>query len=297
MIPEWLTGIEFTRWMNGILNDAPDFIESFMLFISSPVFYLIIPIVIAIFVLWFVDKRFGEFLLTSFLLSSSLRELIKVAVKQPRPWIIDPSIQPSGNAIDGATGYSFPSGHASSSTAGYLGLALFRPSGIVIAACVSIVVLVCLSRLFLGVHTPLDVISGVLLSIAVMVFNGIALNRSYRDATSRIVYHAVFIVVSVAISIAVIASSDRSFNMLLYTGVLLGSAIGRPLEERFVEYAIPVIENKARCLLLIPGLAAMGIIALLGMKVIGGFAAGFICGLWLFLLYPLVMKRFLRAAS
>ena len=66
-----------------------------------------------------------------------------------------------------ATGYSFPSGHTQNAVGTFGGIARFTRRKWVRAAAVIVAVLVPLSRMYLGVHTPLDV--GVAAVIAVVL--------------------------------------------------------------------------------------------------------------------------------
>jgi undecaprenyl-diphosphatase len=60
--------------------------------------------------------------------------------------------------------YSFPSGHAASSVAGAVTLSQLWPAGRVVLW--SLATLVALSRIYVSVHYPLDVLGGALLGLA-----------------------------------------------------------------------------------------------------------------------------------
>jgi undecaprenyl-diphosphatase len=92
--------------------------------------------------------------------------LLKIAVNRPRPDVV-PHLVPVNDA-------SFPSGHSTDSMAIYLGIAIalsfirygrIRPSYPFFAAAV-LIALVGMSRIYLGVHFPSDVLGGWVLGAA-----------------------------------------------------------------------------------------------------------------------------------
>jgi undecaprenyl-diphosphatase len=87
---------------------------------------------------------------------------LKAAVDRPRPF----EVVPEADRLMGATvGTSFPSGHAATSAAGAVALALlvrrFIPALALLAAAIAF------SRIYVGVHYPLDVVAGAALGAAV----------------------------------------------------------------------------------------------------------------------------------
>ena len=70
---------------------------------------------------WAYDKKFGEYLLVSFAFSRLLNSFIKLTTCVYRPWVEDSRIHPFKGALKDATGYSLPSGHATSSGILFLG--------------------------------------------------------------------------------------------------------------------------------------------------------------------------------
>jgi undecaprenyl-diphosphatase len=90
--------------------------------------------------------------------------LIKDVIVRPRPVFAHP--------IAHAPGWAFPSGHAADSTAAYGTLAVVLARGaarrlLAVAAAV-LVLVVCATRVVLGVHWLTDVAGGVLLSLTVL---------------------------------------------------------------------------------------------------------------------------------
>ncbi|MEA4970788.1 MAG: phosphatase PAP2 family protein [Candidatus Pelethousia sp.] len=115
-------------------------------------------IVLVLALLWCVDKRKGYCLFFIGMVGTAANQLLKAFFLIPRPWLLDPSFTIVESAREAATGYSFPSGHTQSATSIFAALAVwYKKRRWVLAACVAAIVLVAFSRMYLGVHTPLDV--------------------------------------------------------------------------------------------------------------------------------------------
>jgi membrane-associated phospholipid phosphatase len=108
---------------------------------------------------WLVNPRFGRRL--GIVLAASLvtNQVLKEAFGTDRPYDLDEALS-SGFARSTGTGHGFPSGHTQNAATFWPAFA-FRHNrvGLWIAA-LAIVFLVALSRIYLGVHMPIDVTGG-----------------------------------------------------------------------------------------------------------------------------------------
>lgn len=146
------------------VNDLPTpFLDGLSLFAVT--WLVLVPV----FVYWAVDKKKGLYVLASFCLCCAFNSLVKLTACVYRPWIRDPRVVPVGDAIGTATGYSFPSGHTAVAGGIYGGLAVaFRRCRWVAVPCGVLLALTAFSRNYLGVHTPQDVVAGLLETAAVL---------------------------------------------------------------------------------------------------------------------------------
>ena len=119
---------------------------------------------------WCVDKLEGYYLLTVGLTGTVINQFLKLLFRVPRPWVRDETFTIVESARAEATGYSFPSGHTQSAVGIFAAAARWNRQKLVRAVCIALCVLVPLSRMYLGVHTPADV--GVSIAVALALVFG-----------------------------------------------------------------------------------------------------------------------------
>ncbi len=127
----------------------------FFTFVGTPDFFIfVLPVVY-----WCIDSGLGIRIGFILLFSSGLNEVAKLALQGPRPYWI--SLQVKALAAESSCGA--PSGHAQIGAGiwGMVAAAIRRPWAWVLA--VVVVFLIGVSRIFLGVHFPHDVLLGWLL--------------------------------------------------------------------------------------------------------------------------------------
>lgn len=120
---------------------------------------------IAILFFWCLNKREGYFILVTGLIGAVTNQFAKILFRIPRPWVLDPEFEIVESARAEATGYSFPSGHTQNISSTYGSIAAYKPKWWKTILCVSIIGLVSFSRMYLGVHTSLDVGVSLLVSL------------------------------------------------------------------------------------------------------------------------------------
>ena len=123
---------------------------------------------VAIVVFWCIDKSKGYFILTVGFLSTVVNQFLKLIFRVPRPWVKDPEFTIVEAARSDAGGYSFPSGHTQNAVSTFGGIFTFTKNRLFKAGCIAVIVLVAFSRMYLGVHTFLDVAAALILGVIIL---------------------------------------------------------------------------------------------------------------------------------
>lgn len=145
-------------WLQQFINPALD-----VIFIGvSKLGEEMLVILLAAFFLWGYEKRTGYKLVFTLLVSAGLNTAVKNIFRVPRP-IGAPGVR--SIYTESAGGYSFPSGHTQSAAVAYTFLARRIAKRWAWGVAAGLIVLVAISRMYLGLHTLQDVLCGAALGI------------------------------------------------------------------------------------------------------------------------------------
>lgn len=152
----------FLRLLESIRSPFLDSIASVITMLGEETVFMLVGMAL----LWCLDKKWGFRFFFIGLVGNTLNQLLKAIFLIPRPWVLDESFTIVEAAREAATGYSFPSGHTQSVVTVFGTLAVWKKRPWVTVCCTAAILLTAFSRMYLGVHTPLDVgvslITGVL---------------------------------------------------------------------------------------------------------------------------------------
>ncbi|MGN0378194.1 MAG: phosphatase PAP2 family protein [Butyrivibrio sp.] len=163
MIPTWDWELSLLHWFQSIHNPALDVIMKSFTFLGN---IGLIWILLAL-VLLFIPKyrQCGVSMAFSLILSLIFTNLvIKNIVARPRPFTVDPTLLECFH-VKQPTDWSFPSGHSAASFAASVAFFCNKGRKKVGAALMVLAALISVSRLYLSVHFPTDVIAGIILGV------------------------------------------------------------------------------------------------------------------------------------
>ena len=113
---------------------------------------------VALILFWCIDKRHGYYILIVGFVGTLLNQFLKLCFRVPRPWERAADFTAVEAAKEEATGFSFPSGHTQNSVGTFGGIAFHTNCRWVRWMFISLAILIPISRMYLGVHTPADVL-------------------------------------------------------------------------------------------------------------------------------------------
>lgn len=216
---------------------------------------------------WCISKRAGTLLLVAHALGAIILYIWKILAAVPRPYLLDPTLTP----LKLEKSFSFPSGHSFNASSVWGGIGLLQArAGKALSAIVffMVMLLIMLSRNYIGVHTPQDVIVGMLLGLASVIACQRLLTWSESSERRRLMVDLLLVLSAVGFVIfafvycatdgrmdkvivkSYLSTQKGAINIL---GHILGLVIGMELERRFIHFSTEV-SLKYKLIRVIPGL-------------------------------------------
>lgn len=202
-------------------------------------------LMIGLIVFWCIGKRQGYYLMTVGLAGTVASQLMKIVCRVPRPWVRDSNFTILEAAREAAGGYSFPSGHTQTAVGTFGSIAAFTRKKWIAAICVVLAILVGFSRMYIGVHTPADVLVGALLSaVLIAAFYPLMLGKQERTYFGLVILAVLSIAYLLYMELTVFpvdidphnyeSAMKNAYTLMGCSGALL---IVYPVEKRYVNYS------------------------------------------------------------
>ena len=264
MDPLFQFGLDATRWLQSTLPQ----LESFFHFISTlgiEEFYLaLLPLVY-----WSVHKEAGRTFAYVFLVANLFNPLMKHGFRGPRPFWLDPAVEKAYESS-----YGVPSGHTQGATITYLFFATWLRRRWAWLVAFVMIVLMGLSRVYLGVHFVHDVLAGFGISVLVLLGYLVWQKRYMTSFSKRILGQRLLTVVAVPVVLTAVylivrliigepdirmpwasripdAELESVESFVTAVSSLLGAGIGLVLERSRIRFLVdgPIWQRAVRYLL------------------------------------------------
>ena len=290
--------IEFLHILQNIRCGALNIFFQLCTYLSQEV----IVFAIAGWILWCKDKKFGYRIVFSYFLSCIPVQILKLVFRIDRPWIIDPTLKPVDSAVKAATGYSFPSGHTQCAVSAYGSIALFLRKKWITVISVTAIVLVGFSRMYLGCHTPADVLTSAAVSLIVIF----SVDFVMRHITFSPLMDWCFMIIGELVCVGMILY----FNSLIASGLttpelaadgykIAGGSMaffaGWLIDKHYINFRPETGTLSQKLIRIAVGGAVLLLVMTVGKKLLGNTISGnfiryFIISAWIFAIYPLIVK-------
>lgn len=243
-------GLEATRWLQTNYPQLEGLMR-IMRELGTEEFYLtFLPLVY-----WCIHKRFATHLVTIFLISLGFNAIAKHGLRGPRPLWLDSNLALGGEDPQ----YGVPSNHVQSTTIIFLFAAAWLRRTWVWILAVAIVVLMAVSRIFLGDHFIHDTLVGFLFGLLILLGYWVWQKRFADNYDKRILGQRVFFAFLVPLGLILIyavvllligeastvqfgediihaAEREGYDGVATAVGAIIGIALGFPLEASRVRF-------------------------------------------------------------
>ncbi len=234
---------------------------------------------------WCIDKRLGYKVGFLYVLNAPLNFVLKAIFNAPRP-IGSDGIRTI--YAETATGSSFPSGH--SQLGGGLFWFLFKnnKNRNLKAAFLIITFLIPLSRLYLGVHFPVDVVAGLAIGILMVYLTGWIFEKLYDKHTGWLMLFTL-----PPLAYCLITGDSAGYKI---AGLVTAFILGMNIEKKYIDFSND-FRLSHKVYIYISGIAMVLILRtalklLLPEGVWSGFVRYFVIGIYVTVLKPYIVKRF-----
>ena len=279
--------IEIIKFIQSMISPFWDTVFQLVTMTGEENFYILVAAII----FWCVNKKFGYklgfALLTGTIINTTLKDLLNL----PRP-IGSPGIR--SLRVETATGQAFPSGHTQGAAILWVSAIMqVRKKWMCITGIIAILLVGC-SRLYLGVHWPIDIIGGIVIgTLWVFISNYIFENA---EATKK---PWILMIIILPMLIGMIFLREKAYYTI--SGTVCAFFIGYILETKYVKYDVRNSMVKQIIKLVV------GLVVLIALKIIlkemfpnsivSDFFRYFLIGLWITVGAPYIFKRFIREVA
>jgi membrane-associated phospholipid phosphatase len=274
---------EIIKFIQSMISPFWDTVFQLVTMTGEEQFYILVAAII----FWCVNKKFGYKLGFALLTSTIVNTALKATINVPRP-IGTPGIR--SLRVETATGQAFPSGHTQGAATLWVSSIIQVKKRWMYITGISAIILVGCSRLYLGVHWPIDIIGGIVIgTLWVFISNYIF---EYAEATGKA---WILMVIILPMLIGMIFLRQKTYYTI--AGTVFAFFIGYIIETRYVQFDVRATKLN-QLIKLFFGLSILIILKstlkeILPINIFSDFFRYFVIGLWITLGAPYIFKRFM----
>ena len=179
-----------------------------------------------------------------------LNQFMKLWFRVPRPWVLDENFTILEQAREAAAGYSFPSGHTQFAVGTFGSICATDKHKWVKGICIAIMILVPFSRMYVGVHTPADVLVGAVMALALVWL----MRKPVMDGKEKSMKLLIAVMIAMAVGLLLFvelfpfptdidahnleSGLKNAYTML---GCLLGVAIVYIVDSKYLHFEVKAV--------------------------------------------------------
>ena len=222
--------IDVIIFLQDFRNVFFDFFFSFISFLGEEYVYIFFLSI----VYYTYDKKMGEFLAITLGLSATVNTILKNIVCAPRPFEKYPTLVENLRP-ETSLGNSFPSGHTQNFSTVLFSLSFYKNKLAFFYVSTVLVLLMMLSRMYLGVHFLEDVVVAGILGLIIAYFLNKLYNKYYDN--SVILHRIYFFIVLLVLPFVFLLNGEDFFKSY---GLLIGFVLGIIIEKKYINFSVNV---------------------------------------------------------
>jgi len=225
-----ILSIDVIIFLQDFRNVFFDFFFSFISFLGEEYVYIFFLSI----VYYTYDKKMGEFLAITLGLSATVNTILKNIVCAPRPFEKYPTLVENLRP-ETSLGNSFPSGHTQNFSTVLFSLSFYKNKLAFFYVSTVLVLLMMLSRMYLGVHFLEDVVVAGILGLIIAYFLNKLYNKYYDN--SVILHRIYFFIVLLVLPFVFLLNGEDFFKSY---GLLIGFVLGIIIEKKYINFSVNV---------------------------------------------------------